>query len=82
MYMDRNDWIKTMMHFKTFCGANKLNTHVLLYDGHDRHFDDRSIHIIRSHHITPFILKSGDPVNDQTNYNGTKLKPKGLNGQS
>ena len=47
-----------------------MNPQVLFFDGHDSHFDDRAIHILRSHHISPFILKAGDSTNDQPNDNG------------
>ena len=76
--MERDVWMKEMVHFKTFCGENKLNTQVLFYDGHDRHFDERDIHIILSNHIKPFILNSGDSGNDQPNDNGPKLNLKGI----
>ena len=80
-YMDRDGWMKAMMYLKTVCGEKNLNTQVLLHDGHDSHFYARSIHIIRSHHIKPFILKADDSGNDQPNDNGRNLKLKGLYGQ-
>ena len=55
-YMDRGGWMKAMIHFKTVCGANKLSLKCFFFDGHDSHFDDRSIHILYSNHIKPFIL--------------------------
>ena len=73
--------MKAMIHFKTVCGENKLNPQVLFYDGHDTHFDDRAIHILRSHHIKPFVLKAGDSGNCHPNDNGSNLKLKGLYGQ-
>ena len=81
-YIYRDGWTKSMMNFKTVCGANKLNLQVLFYDGHDSHFDNMSVHILRSHHIKPFVLKAGDSVNDQPNDNGPNIKPKGLYGQT
>ena len=67
-----------MIHFKAVCGANKLNPHVLFYDIHENHFEDRAIHILRSNHIKPFVLNMGDSGNDQPNDNGPKLKLKGI----
>ena len=81
-YRDRDGWMKVIMNFKTVCGANKLNTQVLFYDIHDSHFYYREINIHLSHHINPFIIKAGDSVNDQPNYNGPNLNMKGLYGKS
>ena len=77
-YMDRYGWMKWMIHFKAVCGANTLNPHVLFYDVHDSHFDDRSIHILRSNHIKTFVLNVGYSGNDQPNDNGPKIKLKGI----
>ena len=73
--------MKAMMHFKTVCGANKLNPQVLLYDGHGIHFEDRDIHILCYNHIKPFILKLSDSGNYQKNDNGPNIKVKGIYGQ-
>ena len=68
--MDRDGWMKAMGLFSSTCGSSKMNPQVLFFDGHDIHFDDRATHILRSHHISPFILKAGDSTNDQPNDNG------------
>ena len=70
--------MKKMMHFKTVCGENKLNSQVLFYDENDRHLDDRAIHILCSHHIKPFVFKAVDSGKDQPNDNGPNLKLKGI----
>ena len=75
-YMDRDGWMKAMSLFSRTCGSSKMNPQVLFFDGHDSHLDDRATHILRSHHISPFILKAGDSTNDQPNYNGAILKLK------
>ena len=75
-YMDRDGWMKAMSIFIGTCGASKMNPQVLLFDGHNSHSDDRATHILRSHHISPFILKAGYSTNKQPNDNGTKLKLK------
>ena len=69
-YMDRDVWMKAMSLYSRTCGAIMMNPQVLFFDGHDSHFDDRATHIMRSHHISPFILKAGDSTNDQPNDNG------------
>ena len=73
--------MKSTMHFNYVCGSKKINTQVLLYDGHDSHFEEKAIQILRSDHIKPFVLKVGDPRNDQKNDNGPSLKQKGMYGK-
>ena len=75
-YMDRYVWIKATSIFSRTCGASKLNSQVLFFDGHNSHFDKRATHLLRSHHISSFILKAGDSDNDQPNDNGPNLKLK------
>ena len=70
VYMDRDVWMKAMSLFSSTCGSIKMKPQVLFFDGHDSHFDDRATHILQSHHISPFIIKSGDSTNDQPNDNG------------
>ena len=77
-YMDRDIRTKEIMNSKTVCGANKLNSQILFYDGHC----NRAIHILRSHHIKPFILKLSDSGNDHPNDNGPYLNLKGLYDQA
>ena len=60
VYMDRNGWMMAMIIFSRTCGASKLNPQVLLFDFHSIHFDDRATHLLRYHHIYPFILKDGE----------------------
>ena len=81
-YIDRNVLMKEMMHFKTICGANNINPQVLLYDWHVSHFDKRDIHILLLHHTKTVMIKTGESINEQPNYNGPNLKMKGLYGQS
>ena len=74
--MNRNGCIKAMSLFSRTCGSSKLNPRLLSFDGHGSHFNDRSKNLLRSHHISPFILKAGDSTNDQPNDNGANLKLK------
>ena len=74
--MERDGWMKAMSLFIRTCGSSKMNPQVLFFDGHDSHFDDRATHILRSHHISPFTLKTGVSTNDQPNDNGPNLKLK------
>ena len=68
--------MKAMSLFSRTCGDRKLNPQVLFFDVHDSHFDDRATHILQSHHISAFILKAGDSVNDQPNDNRPNIKLK------
>ena len=72
-YMDHDRWIKSMSHLSSICCSSPLNTQLILYDGRDVHFDDRSLNILRSHHIKDFILKVGEYLHDQPNNNGPNL---------
>ena len=62
--MDRDAYMKSIMHFKIVCGASNINPQLLLYDVYVRSFDYRDIHIILYHHIKLFIFKSDDSVNE------------------
>ena len=62
--MDRGGWMKATSLFSRTCGNSNINHQVLLFVSHDSHFDDRATYVLRSHHIYPFILKSGDYTND------------------
>ena len=53
-----------------------MNPQVLFFDGHDSHFGDRATHLLRSHHISPFILKARNSTNDHPNDNGPNLNLK------
>ena len=81
-YMDRDGWMKAMMHCMNACWVNKLNPQVLFYDGHEIHFESRDINIIRSHHTKHFTLKAGDSGNDHQNNNGPNINLNGIYCQS
>ena len=66
--------MKAMSLFSRNCGSSKLKPQVLLFDGHDIHFDKRAAHILQYHHISIFIPNAGDFTNDQPNDNGPNLK--------
>ena len=72
--MDCDGWHKSMSHFTSMCCSSPLNTQVLFYDGHDRHFYDRALDILSRHNIQYFILKAGDYLHDQPNHNGPNMR--------
>ena len=68
-YMYRGGWHKYMAQFSSMCWSSPLNPQVLLYDVHDSHFYHRQFNIFCKDNIHYFILKAGDSVHDQANYN-------------
>ena len=68
--------MKSMSLFSRTCVASNINPQVLFFDGHDSRFDKKAKHLLRSHHISPFILKAGDSTNGRPNDNGPNLKLK------
>ena len=78
--MDRDGWHKSMAISPYMYYSYPFNTQVLLHDGHDSHFDDRVINILRSHNIQSFILNEGYSVHEQPNYNGPNFKLNNLYG--
>ena len=69
-FIDRDGCIKAMTQFSNICGASPVKNQILFFDGNDSHFDDRDLTQMQSKNIQPFILKSGDSINDQPNDNG------------
>ena len=47
-----------------------------LFNGHDRHLDDRTLIHMDQPNIQSFVLKVGESVNDQPNDNGLNEKLK------
>ena len=78
VYMDRDDWLKDMNQFSNICDASPVNNQMLLFDGHDSHFDELALTQIHSKNIQPFILNAGDSMDDHPNENGPNSKLKVL----
>ena len=79
-YRDRDGWNKSMSHFASMFCYSPLNTQVIFYNFHDRHFYDRALVILRKHNICLLMLRSDDSLHDQRNDNGPKTKVKNLYG--
>ena len=77
-YMDRDRWLKSMTQFSKVCGAYPFNNQKLLFDGHNSHFDDGTLRQMMCKNVQPFLIKSGDSINDHPNYNGPDSKLKSL----
>ena len=75
MYCD--GWHKPMSHFPSNCCSSTLNPQVILYDGHDSHFYDRDLDILRKHTTSSrSYSRKFDSLNDQPNDNGPNMKLK------
>ena len=72
--MDRDRYLKAMTQFSNIGGTSPINNQILFLNGHDSHFGDRSIIQIQSKNIHTLILKAGEPINEQPNYNGPNSK--------
>ena len=42
-YMDIDVWLKAMTQLSKICGASTVNNQILFFNGHDIHFDKRSL---------------------------------------
>ena len=67
-----------MTQFSNICGASPVNKQILFFDGHDRHFDERTPTQMQIKNIQPFVLKAGDSIDDQPNVNGPNSKLKSI----
>ena len=76
--MDRYGWLKAMTQFSNVYGASSVNNQVLLFDGHESHFDDGALGQMMCKNIQSFVLKSSNSINDQPNNNGPNAKMKSL----
>ena len=65
-----------MTPFSNVCGDSPVNNKIIFIDGNVNHFDYGAIRQMVYKKIQPFVIKSGDYINDQTNDNvpNTKLK--------
>ena len=59
-----------MTQLYTVCGARPINNQIILFNGHNRHFDEFSLHYLEYQKMHHSILKSDDFGNDYPNENG------------
>ena len=43
VYMERYGWLNYLNQFSNLCGASPVNNQILFFDGHNSHFDERSL---------------------------------------
>ena len=76
--MDRDGWLKSMTQFSNVCGDSPVKNHILFFDEHNSHFNDVSLIQIMCKNNEPFVIKSGDSINNQHNDNGLNPKLRSL----
>ena len=64
------------------CCSSPLNPQLLFYDGHDIHFNDRALYILRRHKTQSFIFKAGYSVHYQAKKIGPNMKLNNLYGNT
>ena len=74
--MDRDGCLKAMTQLSNVCGTFPVNNQIIFFCVHGSHFDDRALIHMEHQRIQPFVLKSGDSVNNQPNDNGPNSKLK------
>ena len=67
-----------MTQFSNICGTSPINNQILFFDGYDSNFDNGALRLIMFKNNQPFVLKSGDSTNNQTNDNVPNAKLKFL----
>ena len=77
-YMDRYRWLKSITQFSNVYGTSPVNNEIIFFGGHASHFDDPALRQMKCQNIQPFVIKTGDSTNDQTNDNATNYKLKSL----
>ena len=65
-----------MTKLSNVCSAYPVKNQINFFGGQNNHFDDCAIIHAEHQKIQPFILKSGNSVNEQPNDNGTNSKLK------
>ena len=80
-YMDRYGWLKSMNRFSAICGTSPVNNQIISFGGYYSHFDDRLLIHMEHQNIRTFLLKAGNSINDQTNYNIPNAKLKSLHNE-
>ena len=73
-YMYCDGCHKSMSYFAYVCCYSYINPQVIFYDVHDRHFENRSLDILRKHNIHSVILKAGDSVHYHPNNKNPNMK--------
>ena len=74
--MDRDGWLRDTTQLSTLCGASTINNQIIFFDVNGSHFEYQACSYMEYRNIPPFILKAGDPGNNQTNDNEPNEKLK------
>ena len=76
--MDRYGCLKDMNQFSDVCSASPVNNQILFLNGNGSHFKTLTLIQMKCKNIQPFVLKSGDSINDHTKNNVPNFKLKYL----
>ena len=60
------------------CGASPANNQILLFDGHNSHFNDGALRQMMCKNIQIFVIESSNSIKNQPNDNGPNAKLKSL----
>ena len=71
-------WINFINQFSNVYIASPVKNLKFFLNGHDSHFDYRALRYMDLQNIKSFVLKAGDPTNDQPNDNVPNSKLKSL----
>ena len=77
-YMDRDEWLKYMTQFSNLYSTSPVNNQIIFFNGNDGHFNEHVLRQMKCQKIQPFVIKSDNSTNNQTNYNGLNSKLKSL----
>ena len=67
-----------MTQFSKIYGASPVKNQIIFFNGHDSHFDERSLTQMQGENIQTFLIKAGDFISNQPNDNWPNSKLKSL----
>ena len=76
--MNRDGWLKSTTQLSNVCGDSSVNNQIIFFDGHDSHFDDRTLIHMELQNIQPFLLNAGNSTNNHPNDDFPNAKLKSL----
>ena len=60
-YIYRDGWLKAMTQLSNIFCASPFNNHILLFDGHESHFDDDALRQMMCKNIQRFVQNQANP---------------------
>ena len=71
-YIYKEGWSKYIYSFIILYGSSPVDHKVIVFHGQYIHFDGMGMYIIIQNHVHTFLLKYGNSINYQLNYNRPK----------